>query len=117
MRIRGAFATALAAALLLSGCAPSSPPTSHPSTPTPSVSLPAFLASTQSNADLLPSGVADAIAIDPASTRYQGNWDGHQVFLAVKGTDSVCLVTAVPGDDTSWKTGCGAGNGVVTDEF
>ena len=113
----GAFATALAVALLLSSCAPSSTPTTPVSTPTPTVSHPAFLAASQLDADRLPDGIADSIRIDPDSTRYQGSWDGHQVFLAVKGTDSVCLVTAMPGDESSWKAGCGDGNGVVTDEF
>lgn len=117
MLIRGAFATALAVAMLLSGCAPSSTPTIHQPAPSPTVSRPAFLASAQSDADRLPDGVADTISIDPASTRFQGSWDGHQVFLAVKGAGSVCLVTAIDGDVSSWKTGCGAGNGVVTDEF
>lgn len=117
MMIRGAVATALAAAMLLSGCAPSATPTAHPSAPTPTVSHPAFLASDQGDADLLPAGIADSISIDPTSTRFQGSWDGHQVFLGVRGPDSVCLVTAVPGDESSWTTGCGAGNEVVTDEF
>ena len=117
MSIPRAFATALAVALLLSSCAPSSTPTTPASNPGPTVSHPAFLAAVQVDTDRLPSGVADSIRIDPDSTRYQGSWDGHQVFLAVKGADSVCLVTAVAGDDSSWNTGCGAGNGVVTDEF
>ena len=117
MSNRGAFATALAVALLLSSCAPSSNPTTHPPDPSPTVSHPAFLAAEQADVDRLPSGIAESIQIDPGSTRYQGNWDGHEVFLAVKGTDSVCLVTALPGDDSTWKAGCGDGNGVVTDEL
>jgi hypothetical protein len=117
MSNRGAFATALAVALLLSSCAASSTPKADPGTPSPTVSHPAFLAGEQLDADRLPSGIADSIRIDPDSTRYQGSWDGRQVFLAVKGTDSVCLVTALAGDDSSWKAGCGDGNGVVTDEF
>jgi hypothetical protein len=112
----GAFATALAVALLLSSCAPSTPPT-HATSPSPTVSHPAFLAAEQLDADRLPSGVADSIRIDPDSTRYQGSWDGRRVFLAVQGADSVCLVTVLAGDDSSWKAGCGDGNGVVTDEF
>jgi hypothetical protein len=117
MSIRGAFATACALALLLSGCAPSAS-TTHPiSSPRPTASHPAFLAASQSDADRLPSGVADKIQVDPGSTRFQGDWDGHQVFLAVQDTGSVCLVTALAGDDSSWNAGCGDGNGVVTDEF
>ena len=117
MSIPRAFATALAVALLLGGCAPSTL-TSHPdSTPRPTASYPAFLTTDQSDTDRLPSEVADSIQIDPDTTRYQGSWDGHQVFLAVKGTSSVCLVTGLADDNTSWRTGCGAGNGVVTDTF
>ncbi|MEP6843029.1 MAG: hypothetical protein ABJA11_05880, partial [Pseudolysinimonas sp.] len=117
MSIPSAFATALAVALLLGGCAPSSTPTTHPGTPRPTVSHPAFMAIVQSDIDRLPNGVADAIQIAPDSTRFQGTWDARQVFLAVKGADSVCLVTGLTGDDSSWKAGCGDGNGVVTDEL
>lgn len=115
MSIPGAFATALAVALLLGGCAPSSTPATQPGTPRPTVSHPAFLAIGQSEIDRLPNGVASAIEIAPDSTRFQGTWDGRQVFLAVKGADSVCLVTGFDGDDSSWKAGCGDGNGVVMD--
>ena len=118
MSIPGVVATALAVALLLSSCAPSSSPTSQViSSPSPTVSEPAFLADDQLDADRLPDGVAESIQIEPASTRFQGSWDGHQVFLAVKGTDSVCLVTGLATDESSWNAGCGDGNGVVTDEF
>lgn len=117
MSIPGAFATALAVALLLGGCAPSSTPTTHPSEPSPTVSQPAFMASGQSDLDRLPDGVATSIQITPDSSRFQGDWDGRQVFLAVKGADSVCLVTGVAADNSSWKAGCGDGNGVVTDEL
>src|SRR4051812_897625 len=117
MPIRGHFATALAVALLLSGCAPSSTPTAHPESPSPTVSHPAFMASEQSEADRLPDGVADRIQVDPASTRYQGDWDGRRIFLGIKGAGSVCLVMAATGDDNSWTAGCGDGDGVVTDEL
>lgn len=117
MSIRVAFAAACALTLLLSGCAPSASTNHSVSSPHPTASQPAFLAARQSDVDRLPSGVADKVRVDPGSTRFQGDWDGHQVFLAVKGADSVCLVTALAGDDSSWNAGCGDGNGVVTDEF
>jgi hypothetical protein len=117
MSIPGAFATALALAALLSACAPSSTPTTQSVAPSPTTSHPAFLDTDQSDIDLLPSGVADTIQITADSTRFQGTWDGRQVYLAVKGAGAVCLVTGFDGDDSSWNTGCGAGNGVVTDEF
>ncbi|HEY4225875.1 MAG TPA: hypothetical protein VGM70_08685 [Pseudolysinimonas sp.] len=120
MSIPGAFATALAAALLLSSCAPSSTPVAEHTetpTPTPTVSQPAFLQTGQSSADLLPADVAQTVSVDPVSTRFQGSWDGHQIFLALKDSTSVCLVTGLAGDGSSWASGCGTGNEVVTDQL
>jgi len=104
-------------ALLLSGCAPSHPPTTHHTEPTPTVSQPAFLTAAQTDADVLPDGVADGMRVDPASTRYQGTWNGRQVFLAVKPAGSVCLVMTTLRDADKWTAACGDGNGVVTDEL
>jgi hypothetical protein len=104
-------------ALLLSGCAPSTVPAPHHTEPTPTVSRPAFLTSPQIDADVLPESVADGMHIDPASTRYQGSWNGRQVFLAVKSAGSVCLVMTTLYDADKWTAACGDGNGVVTDEL
>ena len=108
---------AIAAALLLSGCAPSTTPTTHPADPSPTVSHPAFLSSGQSDIDRLPDGVAASIRINPDSTRYQGVWDGRRIFLALKGSGSVCLVMGADDDDSDWTTGCGNGDEVVTDQL
>ncbi len=117
MSIRGALATAIAVALLLSGCAPSAASTSHPAEPSPTLSAPAFRASEQSDIDRLPDGVAESMRIDPESTRYQGSWDSRQVFLAVKLAGSVCLVMTTAKDPSKWTAACGDGGGVVTDEL
>jgi hypothetical protein len=117
MSIPSVAATAIAVAVLLSGCAPSSTPTAGSGSPSPVESHPAFLAAGQNETDRLPGGVADSIQIAADSTRFQGNWDGREVFLGVKGTDSVCLVTGFASDAGSWKAGCGNGDGVVTDEL
>lgn len=118
MSIPGAFATALAALLLLSSCAPSSTPTAERTEhPTPTVSQPAFLLTDQGDADRLPDAVVGTVSVDPSSTRFQGSWDGQQVFLGLKNTSSVCLITGVVGDDASWASGCGAGNEIVTDRL
>jgi hypothetical protein len=110
-------ATAIAVALLLSGCAPSATPTAHSADPSPTVSVPAFMASEQGDIDRLPDGVADGMRIDPGTTRYQGDWDGRQVFLGVKSAGSVCLVMTTANDPSKWTAACGDGNGVVTDEL
>ncbi len=118
MRIPGVLAASLAATLLLSSCAPSSSPSAHPtSTPSLTASTPAFRTSSQSATDHLPAGVATAIEIGEDSTRYQGRWDGRDVFLAIKNSSSVCLVTGTSNDVTSWVAGCGTGNEVVTWTF
>jgi len=117
MSLRVAFATAGAVVLLLSGCAPSTTPTAHHTDPTPTASQPAFLRSVQSDTDRLPGGVAEGMRIDPETTRYQGDWDGRQVFLEVKSAESVCLVMTTASDPSKWTAACGDGNGVVTDEL
>ncbi len=120
MSIPGAFATALAAVLLLSSCAPSpSPVTEHSesATPTPTASQPAFLATDQLDADRLPDGVAERMNVDPASSRYEGDWDQRHIYLARQSDDSVCLLSSPLDDPTAWRSGCGASNGVVTVQF
>lgn len=108
---------AFALALLLSGCAPSSTPAAHSADPKPTVSLPAFMATEQSDADRLPEGIAQGMRIDSDSTRYQGSWNGRQVFLGIKSAGSVCLVMTAFSDPGKWTAACGDGNGVVTDEL
>jgi len=117
MSLRALVATAVGCALLLSGCAPSITQTAHHTAPTPTVSQPAFLTAPQTDADLLPDDVAKGMHIDPASSRYQGTWNGRQVFLAVKSAGSVCLVMTTLHDVNKWTAACGDGNGVVTDEL
>ncbi len=104
MSIPGAFATALAAVLLLSSCAPSSTPGAQhtPASPTPTVSQPAFLATDQLDADRLPDGVAARMNVDPDSTRYEGVWDQRRIYLARRSDDSVCLLSSPMDDAGSW---------------
>jgi hypothetical protein len=71
----------------------------------------------QGDSDRLPDGVADSIQVRADSSRFQGDWDGQEVFLAVKGANTVCLVTGPVGNVGSWNVGCGGITGVVTDEL
>ncbi|CAN5498487.1 hypothetical protein BH10ACT6_BH10ACT6_06760 [soil metagenome] len=115
MRIPALLATSLAALLLLCSCAPSTTPSAHAtSTPSPTVSTPAYLATDQTASDILPSGVAATVGVDDDSTRYEGDWDGRQVFLGVRNDASVCLVTGIPEVAGSWVAQCGSGNEVIT---
>jgi hypothetical protein len=118
MTTRGSFATAiLAVAVLLSGCAPSSVTTAHSAAPSPTATQPAFLTSAQGDIDRVPDDIAQSMHIEPESTRYQGSWDGRQVFLAVKRAGSVCLVMTTAKDPNKWTAACGDRGGVVTDEL
>ena len=49
--------------------------------------------------DILPLDAA-VVGVDPESTRYQGEWNGHDVYLAV-GSDNVVHVISIPIDDPS----------------
>lgn len=119
MRLPVILATSLAATLLLSSCAPTSTSagSQRHSTPSPTISAPSFLSAAQSDTDLLPDGVAETVQVGSSSSRYQGEWDGHQIYLALKDSDSVCLVTGVRNQLDSWIAGCGAGNEIVTGKF
>ena len=110
-------AIAFALAVLLSGCAPAATAAEHSAPPSPTATTPAFLGGEQEEADRLPEGVAQEMRIDPDSTRYQGSWDGRQVFLGVKTAGSVCLVMTTFSDASKWTAACGDGNGVVIDEL
>jgi hypothetical protein len=115
MRIPTLLATSLAVLLLLSSCAPSATPSAHAtSTPSPTVSTPAYLSSSQLASDLLPDGVADAVGVGHDSTRYQGEWDGRNVFLGLGEDTSVCLITGIPDVSGSWAAQCGSGDEVVS---
>jgi hypothetical protein len=110
----GALVAAAAAVLLLSSCAPSTTPSHAASgTPSPSVSQPAFLAAEQSDGDRLPDDLTTRVHVEAGTTRFQGQWEGQQIFLAVSDDHSVCLVSGRSGDADSWSSACGHGDEVV----
>jgi hypothetical protein len=47
--------------------------------------------------DILPLDAA-VVGVDPASTRYHGEWDGHDIYFAL-GTDNIVYVISIPVDD------------------
>ncbi len=114
MRIPALLATAIAAMLLLSSCASSNPDAHQTAPPSPTASAPAFLASAQLDSDILPAGVANNLEVGEDTARHQGAWDGREVFLALKDHSSVCLITGISNDLSSWAAACGSGNEVVT---
>lgn len=117
MRILDLVATALAATLILCGCAPSTTHSVASPSPSPTTSTPAFLLTVQSENDRLPDGVAATVDVGTTSSRYQGEWDGHEIYLAVTKSSSVCLVTGIQNSAHSWVAGCGDGNEVVSWTF
>ena len=96
MAIRVKVLVLLAAALLLVGCA--------------ATSIPEFDAP-QTERDMLP---ADAVLsdIDPGSTRYVGDVEGAEVYLARADGDQLCVIQLRGGQPE--QMGCGAGMGIGT---
>jgi hypothetical protein len=112
MRIPGVLATACVAMLLLSSCAPSTTTSAPQTTPSPTASMPTFLHGAQSGSDRLPDDVTTRVDVDATSSRYQGQWDGREIYLAVKKGSSVCLVTGIFDTPESW-----VADGVVSSKF
>jgi hypothetical protein len=72
-------------------------------------SRPGFL-DTEQLPDDVPAGGLDGLPIDPASTRFQGEYGGSQYFLGT-GHDGLSVYTLIndPNDPTSWAAGTGGG--------
>lgn len=51
--------------------------------------------------------------MDPASTRFQGRWEGKEVFLGVSGDNTVNIITGVEGESEGWGAGRSVGNTVL----
>jgi len=47
--------------------------------------------------DILPLDAA-VVGVNPESTRYQGEWDGHDIYFAL-GTDGGVYVISIPVDN------------------
>lgn len=76
-------------------------------------SPPGFLATEQRPIDRLSDEMVTIGNLDPASSRFQGEWKGRQYFLAVQGDNGVHVVNGIAGDDRSWGVWGGAGNAVL----
>jgi len=84
----------LSSVMMLTGCTAST--------------LPEFDAE-QTDRDVIPEGPAQP-EIDLDSTRYVGEVEGAQLYLAHGGNDGICLIHI---RDQEWEqTGCGAGDGM-----
>ncbi|EPR75367.1 hypothetical protein ADILRU_2323 [Leifsonia rubra CMS 76R] len=73
-------------------------------------STPGFLSDPQVETDLLPEEAAGLVGGDPTNSRFQGMWNGQQVYLTVKGDYMVSVVTGPWGDEQVWSGGGGLGN-------
>lgn len=79
----------------------------------PPTSAPAFLSTPQDEIDLLPPHAIAVLKVDPATARFQGKWNGKEVYLAVAGAVAVRVVTGITGDDESWASGGSLDNRVI----
>jgi hypothetical protein len=99
-------------AVLLSGCASVTGGGLVTSDIDPS-SKPAFLAIAQEPSDIVDEIDVASRGIDPGTTRFQGEWEGHDVYLGVSGESTVNVITGVPGDEDTWGSGSSNGNVVI----
>lgn len=75
-------------------------------------SAPAFLGAVQRLDDILPI-LGHHVGVDPESTRYQGEWDGRDIYLAV-AHDNIVHVIAIPHDEPAdWTSVSSFGNVVI----
>lgn len=113
---RGTLAFVALGALLLAGCA--STPAANDldemvTSNVDSTSVPGFVDDAQSENDVLPKTDLAKVAIDPASTRYQGRWEDWDVYLGVSGEYTVNFITVDPSDRQIVSSGHSIGNSVM----
>jgi hypothetical protein len=75
-------------------------------------STPAFMSDVQRLDDILPL-FAGEVAVDPASTRYQGEWEGRDVYLAVAHGNIVHVVSIPHENCEKWEDRSSFGNVVI----
>ncbi|MCU1440541.1 MAG: hypothetical protein JWP85_1538 [Rhodoglobus sp.] len=72
-------------------------------------SAPAFLETEQQASDLLPVDL-EGFSMDPETTRYQGEWEGRDIYLGVGGTSTVYVISINPEEPSDWGAGSSIGN-------
>lgn len=75
-------------------------------------STPAFLDEVQRLDDILPL-LASHVGVEAASTRYQGEWRAHDVYLAVAHDNIVHVITIPHQEPADWATASSFGNVVI----
>jgi hypothetical protein len=76
-------------------------------------SVTGFVDEAQSEDDVLSNADLAKVAIDPASTRYQGSWEGWDVYLGISGEYTVNVITVDPSDHQIVSSGRSIGNSVI----
>lgn len=80
--------------------------------------VPLYLAVPPTEADVIPAKAAASFNIDSETVRYQGQWDGKNIYL-VSRNNAVSVIQGIPGDENSWGMGSTDGNhvlGMTTDD-
>ena len=110
-------AAVLATVILLAGCASDTvgPGDDSDDLVTSTVgreTIPEFLAEPQEPRDLEAVEAIDLFEVDPDSYRYQGEWEGKDVYLAYVHGITVHLITGTPGEE-GWSDASTIGNAVL----
>jgi hypothetical protein len=98
---------AIGAVLVMSGCS------ILLGTDVDPASTPAFLATPQVDEDVVTEMNVSVVGITPESTRFQGEWEGREVYLGVIDESTVALILGVPGAADTWGTMSSSGNVVL----
>ena len=113
---RGTLVLVALGTLLLAGCASTPAANDLDEMVTSNVdrtSVPGFADEAQSEDDVLSNVDLAKTAIDPASTRYQGSWEGWDVYLGISGDYTVNFITVGPEDHQIVSSGHSIGNSVI----
>jgi hypothetical protein len=75
--------------------------------------VPGFVSEKQVERDVIDGFDVTELGIDPATTRYQGEWDGQDVYLGITGGSAVQVVTVSLDNPEEWWSGTSVGNSVL----
>jgi hypothetical protein len=75
--------------------------------------VPGFVSEEQGERDVITGFDVTGLGIDPATTRYQGVWDGQDVYLGVAGHSTVHVITVPLENPEEWGSGSSIGNSVL----
>ena len=75
--------------------------------------VPGFVVEEQDQRDVIDDFDVTGLGVDPATTRYQGQWHGRDIYLGVAGDFTVYVLNASLENPEDWGSGSSVGNSVL----